>query len=361
MKINNQQISSFLVLSAVISFFVGFALDEISMGAGGFGGDFIFVKESIILFSENSILNSIKLFSETSNRPPLIYILHKLFNPLFTDELGFRRIVFSISIIIPILFYFCLKEKFKKIDKNLLLLLSSILFLNPFYRTSAYWGLEENYAIISTLLAFLFLLKLLNLKKISFDRSCALIFLITFFSSLSIYFDQKFLIVPLICFEKIMMTHIPSKTKFICNFFYFLFSIPYLYLINLWGGIFPSDIYKLGNEFYFHHFGYALTIIAFIFFPFFFLKSKNLKDQFLSFYKEKNILINFLIILSYLFVLFFFYNDSFLSNKLDGGGVVKKISLLFLSELYLKKIFTFFAILISWFLILMFAENKKKI
>ena len=80
MKINNQQISSFLVLSAVISFFVGFALDEISMGAGGFGGDFIFVKESIILFSENSILNSIKLFSETSNRPPDLYT-HKLFNP----------------------------------------------------------------------------------------------------------------------------------------------------------------------------------------------------------------------------------------------------------------------------------------
>ena len=207
-------------------------------------------------------------------------------------------------------------------------------------------GLEENYAIISTLLAFLFLLKLLNLKKISFDRSCALIFLITFFSSLSIYFDQKFLIVPLICFVKIMMTHIPSKTKFICNFFYFLFSIPYLYLINLWGGIFPSDIYKLGNEFYFHHFGYALTIIAFIFFPFS-LKSKNLKDQFYL-YKEKNILINFLIILSYLFILFFFYNDSFLSNKLDGVKV-KKISLLFLSELYLKKIFTFFAILISCF------------
>ena len=125
-----------------------------------------------------------------------------------------------------------------------------------------------------------------------------------------------------------MMTHIPSKTKFICNFFYFLFSIPYLYLINLWGGIFPSDIYKLGNEFYFHHFGYALTIIAFIF-PFFFLKSKNLKDQFLSFYKEKNILINFLIILSYLFILFFFYNDSFLSNKLDGG-VVKKFFTIFI-------------------------------
>ena len=76
----NKQPTNFKFFSFISCnfFFVGFALDKISMGAGGFGGDFIFVKESIILFSENSILNSIKLFSETSNRPPLIYTLSYL-------------------------------------------------------------------------------------------------------------------------------------------------------------------------------------------------------------------------------------------------------------------------------------------
>ena len=86
MKINNSVISIFLVLFAIISFFLGFSLNEISMGAGWFNGDFKYVKKSITLFSQNSIIDSVKLFSETSNRPPLIYILHKIFNPFFTDE-----------------------------------------------------------------------------------------------------------------------------------------------------------------------------------------------------------------------------------------------------------------------------------
>ena len=81
MKVSNRVISIILVISAIISFFLGFSMNEISMGAGGFNGDFKFVKKSIALFSQNSILESIKLFSETSNRPPLIYILHKILNP----------------------------------------------------------------------------------------------------------------------------------------------------------------------------------------------------------------------------------------------------------------------------------------
>ena len=163
MAISNKIISIFLVLFAIISFFTGFYLDEISMGAGGFNGDFIFVKKSIILFNENSILNSIKLFSETSNRPPLIYILHKLLNPFYLDEINFRKVVFLISLFVPILFYFCLSEKFKQVDRNLLLLLSSVIFFNPFFRTSSFWGLEENYAIITTLASFFFIFKLQDL------------------------------------------------------------------------------------------------------------------------------------------------------------------------------------------------------
>ena len=93
--LNSQSLSIILSLLAAISFFYGFIFDEISMGAGGFDGDLKFVKKSITLFSQNSILDSINLFSETSNRPPLIYIMHKMLNPFFTDELGFRKTVFD--------------------------------------------------------------------------------------------------------------------------------------------------------------------------------------------------------------------------------------------------------------------------
>ena len=165
LSLNYKLFSILLILTSIISFFFGFYLDEISMGAGGYSGDFKFVQKSINLFSNNSINESILLFSETSNRPPLIYILHKLFNPFFEDIMGFRIIVFLISLLVPVLLFFCFIEKFKKTDKILLLLFTSIIFFNPFFRTSSFWGLEENYAYISLLLSLLFLLKFTNGEK----------------------------------------------------------------------------------------------------------------------------------------------------------------------------------------------------
>lgn len=362
MKLNfNIKLLSIIFTSfAAISFFYGFYIDEISMGAGGYNGDFVFVTKSIDLFYNNSIKDSILLFSETSNRPPLIYILHKLFNPFFVDELNFRRSVFTLSLFIPILFFLCLRERFKNSENNLLALFASILFFNPFFRTSSYWGLEENYAIISTLAAFIFLLRFANHSRDNFWNISINIFLITFFSSLSIYFDQKFLIIPLICFFNIILSNQKNIYKIFCLIFYTIFAIPYIYLIYLWGGIFPTNIYNVGSQFFFHHIGYALTIIAFIFFPFIFLKTNKIGDQISEFLSKKQFLLLLLIvILIYLIVLFFFYNDFFFENKSDGGGVIKKISLVFFTNLIFNKIFIFSSILISWFLIFFFNEEKK--
>ncbi len=357
MRFNNIIISYFLVLVAIISFFVGFSLDEISMGAGGFNGDFKFVKKSIALFSQNSFFDSIKLYSETSNRPPLIYILHKYLNPLIDDELGFRKVVFTISLLIPILFYICLRERFKETDKNIILLFSSIIFFNPFIRTSSYWGLEENYAIISSLLSILFLMKLPDISNNS--KKYFYVLLLTFFSSLTIYFDQKFLIIPIICFLNIFLGNHDIRFKTLTILLYLIFSIPYLMLIKLWGGIFPSDIYHVGSQFYYHHFGYALTIIAFIFFPFILIKSKITIEDFFQFLNEKKLLfILFLIITFYLIILFFFYDISFINNRLDGGGIVKKLSLLVFNDGVYRKVFIFISILISWFFIFYFLERN---
>ena len=144
-----------------------------------------------------------------------------------------------------------------------------------------------------------------------------------------------------------------------CLFFYIIFSIIH-FLINLWGGIFPSDIYNIGGQFFYHHFGYALTIIAFIFFPFIFLKANNIGDQISEFLsKKKFLLVLLILILIYLIILFFFYNDSFIENRSDGGGIIKKISLGLLSNIMFRKIFIFSSILISWFLIFFFNEEKK--
>ena len=359
MNKNNIIISQILIFFAVTSFFLGFYLDEVSMGAGGYNGDFTYVLRSIDLFNNNSIKNSILLFSETSNRPPLIYILHKLFNPFFTDELNFRRSVFIISITIPILFFLCLKEKFKNTNRLLLILLSSIILLNPYVRNSSYWGLEENYAIITSLISFLFYLKISKQKKINSNVNLIKIFLLTFSSSLCVYFDQKFVIVPLICFLKIIFGYYSKYTKILSVLFYILFSVPYVFLILIWGGIFPSNIYHIGSQFYFHHFGFGLTMIAFIILPFLIFQIEKIQNNLKKFFLSKRFSWLILIILIYILILIFFYDNEFLNNKLDGGGIVKKLSFIFFNDFLLKQFFVYTSFILSWILIFFFVKNSK--
>ena len=128
-----------------------------------------------------------------SSRTPLLYILHAYLNPFVEDKVFFVRSVFVISVTGPIIFYFCLKQKFKGHDDLLLILVSSILFLSPYFRTSSYWGLEENFGLITLLLSFIFLSKFLS-NNISW-KNYYLLFLTTFLSSLCLYFDQKLIII----------------------------------------------------------------------------------------------------------------------------------------------------------------------
>ena len=350
--------SLILILFALFSFFYGFYIDEIPMGSGGYDGDFKFVKKSIQIFSNNSLGDSILLFSDSSNRPPLIYILHKIFNPFFSDEINFRRVIFFISLNLPILFFLCLKEKFKKTDNILLALLASTILLNPFFRNSSFWGLEENYSIITSLISLLFLLKLQNFPKVDQLRLYFKIFILLLFSSLCVYFDQKFVIIPLICFLKIITDSYSIKIKIFTVVLYILFAVPYLFLIKMWGGIFPTNNYHIGEQFYPHHFGFALTMIAFIFFPFTFFDRKNLKNRFFDFIKGKKLHLSFIIILSYIFFFSFIQNDYFILDKLDGGGIIKKISFIFFDDFIIRKIFIAAFIFISWFYV-MFVLNKN--
>ena len=359
MSKNNIIISQILIFFAITSFFLGFYFDEISMGAGGYNGDFTYVQRSIELFNNNSIKNSILLFSETSNRPPLIYILHKLFNPFFTDELNFRRSVFIISMTIPILFFLCLKEKFQNTNKLLLTLLSSTILFNPYVRNSSYWGLEENYAIIASLISFLFYLKISKQKKINSNIDLIKIFILTFSSSLCVYFDQKFVIVPLICFLKIIFDNYSKNTKIFSVLFYVLFSIPYIFLISIWGGIFPSNIYHIGSQFYFHHFGFGLTMIAFIILPFLIFQIEEIQISIKNFLSNKKFLWLILVILIYISILVFFYDNEFLNNKLDGGGIVKKLSFIFFDDILLKQFFVYSSFVLSWIFIFFFIKNFK--
>ena len=196
----------FLIFLCIFSFFLGFYFDENSAGAGTYTGDWVHIWKNIQTFANNDLLTALKYTDSSessiyqSSRTPLIYVLNKLFNPFLYDPIVYRRSIFAISLTTPIIFYFCLKQKFRENYNSLFLLAAFIPLLSPYYRTTAFWGLEENYGIIFMLLTFLVYNIFMESEHQSDKKNYAQLFLISFFSSCCLYFDQKLIIIPLICF-----------------------------------------------------------------------------------------------------------------------------------------------------------------
>ena len=313
MRIKNhyKSISLLLILLSIASFFIGFFYGENSAGAGTLYHDFENVWKNLKTFLNNDLSTAINFTAQNdseifqSSRTPLLYILNKVFNPFTGNKISFINSIFILSLSVPILFYLCLKQKFKNEDNLLLILISTTVCLSPYFRTSSYWGLEENYSIITLLLTFLFLNQFLSNNN-SLWRNYYQIFLVSFFSSLCLYFDQKLAIIPLICFFCIFCSNKNIKLKVLLFLFYFIFSLPYIYLISIWGSVIPTGdagARSVGNKVHLNHIGYAATIIAFYLLPLLLYKKDSIFNQVKNFFKKKKKLL-FNIFIFYLPLLF---------------------------------------------------------
>ena len=366
---NNYKFFSFvLIFLSLLSFFLGFYLDENSAGGGSYLGDWSFLWPNLKLFINNDLYTAITHENFLSNRSPLLYMMHASLNPFVENVIAYRRSVFIISLSVPVLFYFCLKQKFNNKDNLLLILIASTIFLSPYFRTSSYWGLEENYGIISLLLTFLFLNFFLKNKNEYGYKIYFQLFLLIFFSSLCIYFDQKLLIIPIICFLSIITSKKIIKLKLFSICFYFILSLPYIYLIILWDGIFPNTLTSarnLGDKLYLDHIGYTSTIIAFYFVPFLLFKGKDLFTEIKNFFLKKNnyyLILLFCIYILYLLVLSNFLGQNALNiDASTGKGFIHKSSLiLFKNNFIIREIFIYFSFLISWVIVLIFIGKSFK-
>ena len=358
-KVNYRILSLVLIFISFASLFLGFYLDENSAGAGSYKGDIEIVWKNLQIFLANDIISSILHQDYYTSRTPIVYVFHEIFNPFVENIISFRRSVFIISLTLPVLFYFCLKQKFIREDNILLLLISSTVCLSPYYRTSSYWGLEENYGLIFLLLTFLSLNSFLKNENQGGYKVHLLLFISTFFSSCCLYFDQKLIIIPIICFLKIITSNKLLKFKFFSVFYYFLLSLPYIYLIILWEGLIPSALIenrKLGNEIFLVHIGYSSTIIAFYLLPLLLFKDKNVVNVVKNFFFNKKnyyLICLFIIYLAYL-IGFFDFNE----QSIIGKGFIHKISQILFNENFSRIIFVYFSFFISWIIILIYIENE---
>ena len=369
LKISEENIVKTFFLLIVIIFFIGFILEENSAGGGGWTGDFSLIWNNLLLFKEKGIFSSINSELYSDSRTPFLYILHYLFNPLINDQLNFRISIFLFSVLIPLIFFFILKKKFFYLKNYQLLLLSSLLCLSPYFRTTAYWGLSENYSILTMLLSYFFFYKLFQRNKnINFSKENLYTFFLCFCSSATVYFDQKLFFIPLIIYLEIIFSEKKLQFKLVSTIFYILFSFPMLYLMYLWGSILPpaaSNLRLIGNYIHLNNIGYSSTIIAFYIFPLLFFKKNSILFLLRKFINNKKNFYTIVIIFSYLSVLFFFYKENNLSNLLVnskkfqdiGGGFYYKFILLITKNIFLKNILLYFGFLLSFIIIIVYFDD----
>ena len=339
-----------LSIIILIYFFYGFFTNENAAGAGGYNGDFKLIWQNLTLFKEGIIVN-LNNHNYSDSRPPLSYILHILLNPFTYNIEVFRLRNFLISFLIPFLLYFSIKEKYSYLDKSLILLLSLTVTLSPYFRTTSFWALGENYGLIFLLLSYLTYTNLKkNLINYTLSKKLLIIFFLCLFSSAIVYFDQKLVFVPFVVLVLILNFKIKVNFKIYSIFLFFIFSLPYLYLIYLWGSLIPTDAYDargVGSSINLFHPGYCLTILIVAIFPFFFISNLNLEII-------KNKIFNRNII--YIFIVFLIYSllinfvGDFENLRIEGKGAFYKFSIILIENQNIRLLFT----LISFFLSIIF-------
>jgi hypothetical protein len=356
-------ILSVFIFLIFISYAIGFALSENS--AGGAIVDFENVKKNILAFDNNTFFEAIKLTATEDNaifqstRTPGFYIFNKYLNPFTTNILFYQGYIAVFSLLIPALLFLNLRIKFKDTNIYFLIFISSLVLLSPYLRSSAFWGLEENFGIV--MVGFSALFYQLYSKSDSKNHELMYLVLLALFSSFCVYSDQKLVIIPLISLISVLALNKKTSDKIFLVFLYIIFSIPFLYLIKLWGNIAPTrdalarDINILDLNLNYHHIGYSVSIIGFYLFPFcFFLKNK--KEELLKLFNNKK---NYLFVVFFIFYLIYYLFFYDLNNfRYEGGGVFQKFTKILFESLLVQKILLSIIFLSSWILILLFSNRN---
>lgn len=263
----------------------------------------------------------------------------------FGAEYGVLRLLYlHISIIIPLIFYVCLKEKYKELDKNILFLISFFILISPCFRSYAIWAGDVNLALLFLLLGIFFYLKLNNELKLK--NQLIFIFLNVLFVALAAYIRPIYSLFAIFFFYKIFLLRGFGTQLVLFSLFNIILSFPAIYYVFILDNIF----FTWANNFfmsptltlYSTNVLISSSIFLFYLFPFIIIKyDKNI----ISSIKVNTKQISFLIT-SFLITIFFIYNFNYSINSLGGGGIFFKASQLLFNNNYLFYFICFFSFLI---------------
>ena len=340
-KKNSLKLKALIIIFFLFTLLLGFYFSENS--SGGAYIDYTFLNSIVTEFSKN-IHDAFYLFLENNSliiHSPIFYII--LGTALkITGSYEATRILYIIFCsILPLIFYKILKKKYPILNNNFyLFIFANILFLSPYFRSSAIWALGDNLSLIF-FTSFVFFLNQFSDYKKTKDLYLSAIFII-FASYIRYYYAVYFVLIfyYLIKDKKIL------KVKFLSFFLLFclFLGLPafiYFYLI-IQNYNFLNTLFAFGNFNIFKSTYEIIIIVLFFNVPLLLLSFKNFIEYYLEHYKI-TILIFLISILIYLINFYIFKS---IDDNVLGGGVFKKI---IVNILNLKSYYLFPFFLISFF------------
>ena len=152
-KISNQLLLSLLTIVVISSFVIGFVIDENS--AGGAINDSKHIWSNLQIFLNHDLKSAVIHEDYFDGRLPIAYIFLKYFNPFVNDFYQYRISIFVLSFLLPVIFFISLMKKYPEQKKSFFLIISLIIFISPYFRSTSFWGLQENYGLFFLILSFL--------------------------------------------------------------------------------------------------------------------------------------------------------------------------------------------------------------
>ena len=324
----------FLYFTLLLSFYLG------ENSTGGAIDDFSTHSEIIDNFKNNFKETFYNYDKSSTRHSPVLFIILSLLKKIQLDIDQIRLLYLHINLLLPFLFYKCLKLKFRKIDNQVHILLVSLIFLSPTFRTLSIWPDTRLLGITLFIASLYYYLKFEEKKKFKF------IIKNIFFCACSSYISPNFSLFSIFYFiSYVNFYKFFSKEILKIIFLNILLALPAFYYIFILDINFfnksASVLRKSDDIFFVNIFNDFLITISFIFFYSFpFIITKVIKINKLL--NLKNIILS-----SILFLISSYYFNYDINNT--GGGIFLKLSF-FLFDNYI------FFFLISIFSLLIFTN-----
>ena len=301
------------------SLLLGLVLNENS--SGGAKIDFEYLFPYIEGFSVNLSdgLNFYIRDSASIIHSPVFYVVISSIYKFINNVVVIKIIYIFLCSFLPFIFFLILKDKFN-LEKNILFFFSLIIFISPYFRSSAIWLLGDNLSLIFFGLSIFYFNKINQLKKNDF-MNC---FLCLFFLILCCYVRYYYCLFSLyylfFCYQNLQ-----KKYFIILIFILTLISLPaFLYFYYIFFNFnFATTVNNYSQINFYNNSLVVLSILLFYLLPFCFIQ----KDHFLEYFRNNKMMImNFFIIIFIFFILSQFIFTELTNFSQKGGGVFMKIA-----------------------------------